>query len=309
MRRLSVTGLAVLAALLAGAPAGRADENDEVAARQKATAEENWQKLDLKKPPGTAETAHIILFGELPEARAKVLADSLEKQYGLAGKALKFNDKEARPWPGKLTVYVFSDRATFNSFVRNVDKGSPRGETAMVAVGGDTPHVAAGPPAGADPRPTRPPSGDVFSRTLLGLNPSAELQAGYLVSEALLSKKAGAGAEIPEYLRAGFSRATAYRAAFPPASLPVRRGNATWAALVGGRLAATIWSVELPPQEQLLFGSHLMDFLAYGPGMSKFPDFVTAFRVEVGRTKTLKEALESAKITELDLEKGWLKWR
>jgi hypothetical protein len=308
MRRTSATGLALLAGLLAG-PALRADENDDAAAKQKAAAADNWQKLELKDAPGVAETAHLLLYAQMPEAKAKALVASLEKQYELAAKVLKFDDKEQRPWPGKLTVYVLADKPTFNSFLRKVEKRSPMEETSVVVVRGDEPHVAAGPPRGADPRPVRPPAGDPVSRGLLSLNPAADQQAGYLVSEALLTKKAGAGAEVPEYLRGGFSRATAYHAATPPAALPVRRGNPTWAGLVRGRPAAATWAAMLGPEEQMLFGSHLMDYLAYGPGTSKLPDFVGGFRVEEGMSKTLKDALESAKITELDLERGWAKWK
>src|SRR5207247_2499447 len=140
------------------------------------------------------------------------------KQYCTALKGLQF-DKDAKPWTGKLAVYVFTDRGQFRSFVRQIEKRSPDdAETATASARGDTPHVAVGPGQGKDAV-------------------SAEVQAGYEVAAALMSARAR-GTPLPEWLVRGFERATAAQAANAPAGVRKRVPRQ----LAGRLKAADAWN-------------------------------------------------------------------
>jgi len=292
MRSSTWTALALAAGVtLSGGPAVRA--GDDAAAKQKAVALENAQKLGKLKPLALFEQDSLLVVGDLPEVQLQRLAQALQRQYAVAAKALGFSGED-KPWPGKLAVYVLSDKGAYASFVRSVEKRSPEsGESATADVRRPEPHVAVGPPGRGES--------------------SLEQQAGRLVAAALLTKRASPNAALPEWLREGFGRATAYRAAFGLSQLPARSANREWSAKVPKRASVVVvWDESLSAELRPIFGANLADMLAYGPFMEKFPAFVKAFRPvmdEKPNPTTVKEALEAAKIDPIALEKAWAKWR
>lgn len=290
MRR-TVTALMTLAGLFAGGPGLLAQ--DGAAARQLAVAKVNAQKLGKTRPLALFEQDNVLAVGDLPEVQLQRLALALQKEYVIAIKALGFAGEE-KPWPGKLAVYVLSDKDAYASFVRSVEKRSLEpGESFTVDVRRPEPHVAVGPPGRGEP--------------------PAEEQAGRQVAVALLKSRAAPNAVFPEWLRDGFGRATVYRAKFPPNQLPARVANREWSAKIPRRAtAAATWDENLSPELRPIFAAQLCDLLAYGPYMEKFPAFVKAFHPildEKPDPTTMKQALEAAKIDPMALEKAWAKWR
>jgi hypothetical protein len=292
MHKSTWTALALAAGvMLTGGPAGRAE--DDAVAKQKAVAQENAQTLGQLKPLALFEQGDLLVVGDLPEGQLQRLAQGLQKQYVVAARSLGFGGA-AKPWPGKLAVYVLSDKGTYASFVRSVEKRSPEsGESATTDVRRPEPHVAVGPPGRGES--------------------SVEQQAGRQVAAALLTKRAMPNAVLPEWLREGFGRATAYRSTFGPSQLPARSANREWSAKVPRRASVVVvWDESLAAELRPIFGANLADLLAYGPFMDRFPAFVQAFRPmsdEKPNPTTIKEALEAAKIDLIALEKAWSRWR
>src|SRR4029077_15896725 len=105
--------------------AARADEKSEALAKQKAAAQANWRKMEWEKPAPMVETAHFLLFAQTPEARTRALGSGMDKMYSVMLKALDYKGDD-RPWPGKLPVYVFTDRGEFVNFMRKAVKKSPK---------------------------------------------------------------------------------------------------------------------------------------------------------------------------------------
>src|SRR6266700_4141540 len=110
---------------------------------QKKTAETAWALLEIGDF-AHLETAHLLVYA--PKAYEKKLKDtgaSLEKQRDLIVKALALDPKED-PWPGKLTVYLLSEREQFTSFIRRVEKRRQESEeVGSFVTESNQPHVAA----------------------------------------------------------------------------------------------------------------------------------------------------------------------
>lgn len=285
------TVLMALMGLIAGGASLSA--SDGAADKQLAVARENAQKFGRNKPLALFEQNNLFVVGDLPEGHVQRLAQSLQKQYAVAAKALGFTDAE-KPWPGKLAIYLLSDRAAYASFVRTVEHRRPESdESYTMDVRRPEPHVAIGPPERG--------------------GPSADEQAGRQLAIALLKKCARPNAGLPEWLRDGFGRATAYRARFSLQQLPARTGNREWSAKISRRASVAVtWSAGLSPELRSAFGAQLSDLLAYGPFMAKFPAFVKAFGPiadAMPNATTVKKALAAAKIDPLALERAWARWR
>jgi hypothetical protein len=273
----------LIAGLNAWPAAGRTDEPAAVA-QQKRAAEANWTALQISRS-ATAETPNLLLFGALPEARLKSLANTLEKQYAVAVKALQF-EMDEKPWTGKLTVYVFGDRTRYRSFVRQIQKRSPdESEQGSFDVKGDTPHVAVAPGKGRD-------------------GPMAETEAGLQLAAALLAGRAKE-VPLPEWLVVGFGRATAAQAAnLPPAA---RKRTARELAR---RLRPTdAWNEALPAEQRFALGAGVADYLFYGKGVNRPADFLLAFRpTDEQPMKTTADALAAVKLTPEQFEAGYARW-
>jgi len=286
MRTRSITILTTILFCL-GSPVLADDAADKLAAQKKA-AQDNWGQLEAGEAT-VQETAHFLIYGpKAMDRQIKALGVSLEKYNDLARKALGYEEK-SEPWPGKLTVYLFSERDTFAAFVRRVEK--KRLETEDVSsldVDGDQPHVAAGP-------------------SKKKTDASVEERAAEQVAAALLQRKAGKGVEVPAWVLRGFGRATSYRIA--PKDATVKKERAWAAKWSPNRTAADVWGGKLDSDEAPILEASLADFLAYGPPSAKFPKFVTGFKPDENlAAKTPAQALETAGIAADTLDKRWREW-
>jgi hypothetical protein len=261
-----------------------ADEKEDPLRKQKETAEANWKRLEISKPAPPVESAHLIVYSDYPETRTKALSTAAERYYAAAAKALKYGTKD-KPWPGKLAVYVISDRTLFNRFIRGVAKRSPEGEEfAIITITGDTPHLAVGPMRGE-----KLPSDSVVMSQ---------------IATALLKAKVGGAGAMPDWVMNGFAEATSYRAGNSST-----RPNPKWAKAVANVPLSSLWGDELSAEAKLIVGAFIVDYLAYGPGNERFADFVKALRPgENGMLPPDKDILAAARLDEETLEYRAKKW-
>lgn len=282
--------ISVMVAAMVFGRAVQAQETGQGPAAQKKAARDNWALLEAGEP-ANLETEHLIVLApKTMERRLKEIGTNVEKAYALAIKATQAKPKEEL-WPGKLTVYLLPEREQFATFVRRVEKRRLSEEEAGTQfVDGDLPHAAASAPR---------------SKTDLGLDHQAAAQ----VSAALVQKKAGAKVIVPEWLVQGFGRATAWRAA--PADKAVLNERRLAKALIAGknRTAADVWGGALEAEEAGVLRASLAEFLAYGPGASKFPALLSGFKPgENQDSRTIEQALESANLDPKAIEARWGAW-
>jgi hypothetical protein len=277
--------------LTLGATALSASAADEAAAQtaaQKKVAAANWEVLEIGEA-AHLETKHLLIYAPMDmEKRLKAIGVVLEKYHDLAWNALAFDPKEDA-LPGKVTVYLFPQRDAFTAFVRRVEKRRliPEETSSFVALG-DAPHAAAGP-------------------ARVKQAPGLEAQAGGQIAAVLLARKAGVRTPLPDWLVAGFGRATYYRAA--PSETTVHADRRKAAKLAAIRGAGDIWSGKVEAEEADALNGSLADFMAYGPGASKFAAFVVGFKPEENLPrKTAGQALDTANIAADRIEKAWKIW-
>jgi hypothetical protein len=287
MRR-STRALLALTLVLAAGPAARADEAADKLAAQKKIAEENWAELEIG-PAATAETAHLLVFAPKSfEKRLKEVGAALEKYYEQARKPLGY-DKEP-PWPGKVAVYLIPEREDFTKFVRRVEKRRVEAEdSGSHLADGDFPHAVGGPPR-------------------VKTDPGVEAQAGEQLATAMLVKKAGTKVPLPGWLLNGFGRATGYRAK-PTDKAVVEERRKTAALVKKGSKANDVWGTSLEAEDAPLLEASLADFLAYGPGQSKFVGLLEAFKPEENQErKTTEQALGGISLPADRLNVRWREW-
>lgn len=283
--------LLAFTALLAAVSAGRSDV---VTDKQKAAALANLKTAELSGYT-VVESATLILVSPLPEARAKAVAEALEKTVKSARKGLQFTDKD-EAWKGKLTVYHVPDRRGYGQFLRLV--AGDRSDTAtFVTVRGDEPYVATGAEVAA-----KAADADI----------AAEI--GPAIGAAYFQSKAGPMTPLPAWVRAAFGRAASLRAEGPSGKrLTPYKAAARSAVLGKGRGPATLgelWANERPDAE--LVATSFLDYLAFGTdkaGQEKFTRFVTNLRPdENGESPEVAKALETAGWKAPELEVAWRSW-
>src|SRR5262245_56899178 len=136
------------------------------------------------------ETDSLIVATPLPDAKAKPLAEALQKTCAMAKKGLKFDAADAKE--PKTIVYSFTDVDQYRQFSRSVLKMRPEdAEVATFDVKADVPFIAVGPRRGEKA-------------------PNLESIAGAEICRALLAKKGG-NARLTEWMKDGFARAVALR--------------------------------------------------------------------------------------------------
>src|SRR5262249_40677189 len=146
------------------------------------------------------------------------------------------------PWPGKLTVFLFPERPLLVTFIRGVERRRPEEDDfGSFVVRSDNPHAAAGPGKSK-------------------LDPTVEQQAGEQMAAALLAARAGAG--LPDWLLAGFGRATWVKTLAPRELIGERKKALAW---VTGRkrTAADVYNSTLPAAEAPVLRASLVEYLAY----------------------------------------------
>jgi hypothetical protein len=255
-------------------------------AEQKAAAEAHGKRLYGDAPIPHAETEHLLLYGKVHDRKLEDVGAILEKQLELARAALKMETDAL--WPGKLTVYFFPERAKFASFIRTVEKRRPDADDrGSVMIRSDLPHVAVGP---------APESRD----------PSMEILAAQQLAAALIGKKVATG--IPDWLVAGFGRATYFQAA-PKAEQKTERRRA--ARMIGAKSvsATAVWDGAVRGEQAAVLRGSLADFLAFGPGKKKFIAFLEGF--QPGEGMAMKSTLEAIKTAGMDpalVNRSWKIW-
>lgn len=269
-----------------------ATAEDQTIAAQKERARANMKKSGVEKS-ASVETADLLVFAAVPDAKAKPLADAVQKAFAYTKSVLKFEDSEAL-WPGKLTVYVFPGRASYAAFVRAVEQRQPeKGVWYAINPRADPPYVTVG--------------GELGERTT-----DAEVQAdaAAVVAAALLTRKAGAA--LPEWLLLGFGRAM-YSRTEGGAKLAAYKARSK-AAVLGTKArpvpvrAADVWEGTQSKNRDLIAAS-LAEYLAVGPEAAKFPKFLAGFKpTEQVESPTVATALEAAEWKPDALETGWKRW-
>jgi hypothetical protein len=253
---------------------------------QKAQAQANLKKLFGADKVPHQETEHLLLYGKVPGKSLKEVGVLLEKQFVLARKTLRL--EEDPPWPGKLTVYFFADRGKLTSFIRLVEKRRPESDDlGSYNIRSEAPHVAAGPPKESH-------------------DPGLEAQAAEQLAAALVVKRAGT--TVPEWVVVGFARATYYRAAGPREYLG-EKSRARRVLAAGRATAMDVWDSNLKADSAPVLRGSLVDFLAYGPGRSKFLAFLEGYKPEEGKlNKTTADALQAANIDPKVVNRKWKVW-
>jgi hypothetical protein len=100
---------------LAKVPAAERDQRVETVGR------ERWKKADPKGKPEVTPSAHFLLFGNLPKAKATAALKALEAQYSQLKNLLSRPSSTPLAWDEKISLYVFSQNAHFTEFVRTVE--------------------------------------------------------------------------------------------------------------------------------------------------------------------------------------------
>ncbi|HWE37433.1 MAG TPA: c-type cytochrome domain-containing protein [Isosphaeraceae bacterium] len=142
-------------------------------------ARERWKKADPKAAPELTAGPHVLLFANLPRARAAQAIKALETSYTTLQRLL---GPAAEPWasgPEKISLYVFNDAKTYVEFVRTVEtREVEAGVEGHGNLAVEAPYVAVIDPLNGrdDPflgkRPPRPKKGEEATgpvRTLPGL--------------------------------------------------------------------------------------------------------------------------------------------
>jgi hypothetical protein len=246
------------------------------------------KKSDVKDAR-VIETTNLVVACSLPEAKAKTLADNLQKTFALAAKTLKFDEAELKG--AKTIVYAFPDLDNFRQFQRSVLKERPEDELAVFDVKRDDPFVA-----------VTPRRGD--------RSPNFEHLAGNELCRALLTKKVG-NARITEWMKDGFARAVQMR--LNPSSIGTDRAVV---ARMAPRIAKTAkvtpvvdkaWSGM--GKEKDLVAASLMDFLTFGDGAEKFGNIMNGLiPADGGGDPTFADALKAADWMLEDLDRAWREW-
>src|SRR5262249_9474575 len=133
-----------------------------------------------------------------------------------------------------------------------------------------------------------------------------EMAAGEQVAALLLTRKAGRATPLPDWLVAGFGRATTYRAAPLAKVVQVERRLAK--TLARTKKAFDGWEGTLEAEQQSALQGSVADFLAYGVGSAKFGKFVEGFRPMDGETARKAQAVEAAGWKLGNIERLWKTW-
>lgn len=283
-RRLAFVVLTAILCLT-GLNAAQPDKVD----AQKAAALANWKKTFEKGNPPHVETANFLVYGTVQGKELQMVADNLEKQFGLARKAL---DMEKEPaWTGKLAVYLFTDRDQFKMFLRRVERRLAAAEdVASLEIKGDTPHIAAS------------PSKEKGDFGVDGL-------AGEQVAAALLTKKAGGSP--PDWLADGFGRATVLQT-LPKNELAIQRGKAKRELTAKKIPAKDVYNGNIRnADEAAVLRASLVEYLAYSGKTQVFPQFVNNLRPRgenMDQIPSVEDALKSVNVAPDQLSAKWQAW-
>jgi len=266
--------------------------------KQKAAAEEAMKSAKVDKPT-LHETDALLVYSSLPAEKLKPLAESAQATFAFTAKALKLDGKDAKLWPGKLTVYALPDRTKeFVPFLKLVEQRSGKldaDEIISLKLRGNEPYAAVG-------------------RTQAAKGANLEESVSQAVAMALLNQKAGAPSvpfSLPTWLETNFGMIATYRAEKSGKSLAafkVRTAQYFTKSKIGLFKADDAWSDKTYAGLDTIKLS-LVDYLAFGPDAEKFEKFVTGFRPNDQRSDPdVGSALEAAGLKADELDVAWKKW-
>lgn len=254
----------------------------------KTQAAEALKKAEVKDGQ-VVETTHVVVGTSLPAAKARGLADHLEKVFSQAARILKLNDGETK---GQFTVFAFTDLDNFKQFQRSVLKVRPDDDdTALSDVRRDDPYIA-------------------VSARRSEKRPDFESLAGTELCRALLAKKAG-NARLTEWMKDGFAKAVEWRTS-PAAASRERSAVARMAPRLrkgakGECVVEKAWSGT--GKEKDLVAASLMDYFTSGPGADKFGTLLSALiPTDAGASPSFQDALKGTAWMPEDLDRAWREW-
>jgi len=268
------------------AAVAHADEKDEMAVKQKATALTVLKRLDIVKP-AVVETPDLIVTGNLPEDRLKALAEPVQKQFATVMKALKFEMTDNPP-KGKVAVYFLTERKLYSAFVSDVLKEQiERDERAHVSAVGIEPFIVVSVLPGEKPT-------------------DLDVEALNQVAIVLLQAKAGV-ARLPYWMEEGFARAVKWRTT--PAVGTAERAKAKLLLTGKGKFKAADAWLATTDKDRPLVAAALMDYLTYGPGSANLGKLLAGFRVpEDEKAPGIDAVLMGVDLTPEKLDAALKKW-
>lgn len=289
MRYSRLLALAVLALGLVAL--GARAQDDEVAQRQKKRAIENWKRAFDSDPGLVVETQNFIFLAPMgyEEIKVRALGEKMDGYFNSMKAALGGPSKKTL-WPGKMTVYLFSEKKNINSLIRSVEKRRP----SDVGLGsfylkGEQVHLTACTPAAKE-------------------DPSQEQQAIRQLLDASIQKFGGDNNGIADWMIQGFLDATAWENNAKQREAEMKEVKALADHKKTPKNTRDLFSNALTGREAYLIRTSLVDFLAYGPNQEKFPELLRAFKVEMNRQKTIDEVLGAVDTNQTKLNRQWLLW-
>jgi hypothetical protein len=139
-------------------------------------------------------------------------------------------------------------------------------------------------------------------------DPSAEVRAGEMVAAVLLQRKAKVRTPLPEWLPAGFGRATSYRVLGPREKFVVE-DRKTARGVLRKRNPSDLWGTVLEPEEAAAIQGSVAEFFAYGPGSARFAKLLAAFVPgEDVESRTMSQALEAVDLTNEKINAAFRAW-
>jgi hypothetical protein len=194
-------------------------------------------------------------------------------------------------------VYVLTDSVQFTNFVRRVEQRRPdKDATYTLKLRGDFTYVVYSVAAGE-----RVTDADLTT------------ESAAVVGAAVLNRKAGAGADVPEWLELGFGRAVAARADGNPTRLSSYRARVRAAVLGTKSKPALVSPVDVwrgvATRDSPTVAASLAEYLAFGPEADKFPKLLAALKPSDDRpSPTVETAFADLEWRPEALELGWKQW-
>jgi hypothetical protein len=264
-------------------------QDDDVAARQKKRGVENWKRA-LESDPGlVVEMENFIVLApkSFDEEKVRALGESMDGTLKQMNRALGIGENRKPLWVGKMTVYLFAEKKQMNSLIRSVEKRRPADAgLGSFYLKGEQVHIAACNPAAKDDLPL-------------------EQQTFQHLAEASLTRFAGDGNGIPEWVVRGWLDACAWEANPKQREVGFKEALGVADHKKTPKGTNELFAGALTGKELFVVRASLLDFLAFGPAKEKFPEWLRAFKVERGKTKTIAETLTSLDQNPTKLNRDW----
>ena len=226
--------------------------------RQERTLEQ-WSKAFPKDSPAQAETANVLVYGNVSEARLKTVAGWADEQ-ATALRSL-FKAPAGPLWKGKLAVFVIKDRFGYEEFSLVIDR---RPQVPAEVHG----HAVVTPDYG-DAYAVLEDTGDAASAAGPGLKAMLANQ----MTQAYLQREGG---KAPNWLMQGTGMYVAAQSSDDKQYFTDLRRKAAEAIGTIARPEQVFADGTFPPGEATAVGYAVVDFLILQGGQAKFGPFLAA---------------------------------